>query len=83
MTGKGTCSIKGCHRPVRAAGRCGTHYERRRKGEHALLPIRSYNLGKKCFVEGCDKPAISLGFCRAHYQRNRRARVRRGVPTRD
>jgi hypothetical protein len=76
LAGEGTCSIKDCGRAVHAKGLCITHYNRRRKGEQMLAPIKPYLHVRLCSITGCDEPTIALGLCSAHYQRHRRAEAR-------
>lgn len=71
-----TCMVACCDRPVRHAGLCTGHYERKRKGQDLNSPIRpkrpvASRRPALCRHEGCGKPAKTFGYCWAHYYRER------------
>ena len=75
---KGTCSVEGCERLVKARGWCDMHYQRWYKtGEHGdALPLKGRPVGA-CLVEGCDRAADrahggTRGICGMHYARWRK-----------
>lgn len=68
------CSILGCEKPVKTAGLCSMHAERKRVHGDPLRGAKSVR--GVCSVEGCEKPHIANGLCSAH---NRR-RFRHGSP---
>jgi hypothetical protein len=57
------CKVKGCKRPYRAKGYCGTHYRAWRRGD---LPKARY---KRCKKEGCAKPMVRRGYCEEHVKK--------------
>lgn len=55
-----------CGRPASAAGYCNTHYERIRRGQSDLGPIRLRT--DDCRLPNCGRTHYSRGFCAVHYQ---------------
>lgn len=69
-----TCTVDGCGAPLKAAGYCGKHYARKRRGTidlpHPRPRARRWN-PEHCTVHGCENTTVALGLCERHYRRNR------------
>jgi len=68
---QGHCYLEHCPRPAGAAGLCGTHYRRKRKGLPDWdAPVPLYmKRGTECAVEDCPEPVYAKGHCSMHYNR--------------
>lgn len=68
------CAVEGCEREYLAAGYCGLHYQRMKKG----LPLTPDRLvadrgGRaQCQVDGCESVSSAKGYCPVHYERWKR-----------
>lgn len=65
-----TCSIEGCHKPVKSRGWCDTHYHRwYRQGDADNPALSPPYRGSLCSVSPCQNLAIARGYCHRHYKR--------------
>lgn len=66
------CSVRGCDRPYRAKGLCGTHWLRAKKYGDPLKGAAK-QLPLTCEVDGCSSPTSArlngLALCNRHWQR--------------
>ena len=66
------CSIDRCGRLARARGLCGTHYNRRRRGEvnwDREISRQQKEHPESCTRSGCDRIYAQKGLCQMHYAR--------------
>jgi choline dehydrogenase-like flavoprotein len=65
---KGTCSVDGCARTVKARGFCHGHWRRwRNTGDPGPAEFRRYqSLPAVCVVDGCDRSPWAHGWCQMH-----------------
>lgn len=66
------CKAKGCKRPYRAKGYCGTHYHKWRRGELPKPRYKTCNYNAKKRKRGekkeCLKAVFRHGLCEEHYK---------------
>jgi hypothetical protein len=62
------CIVPDCRSPIKAAGLCGRHYERRRVHGDVTVDNRS-KPRKVCRIDGCHHYAVADGICQTHYSR--------------
>ena len=60
------CAIDGCKRPHTGRGLCGTHYMRKRRRGHAVLPVPVREL--PCTFKDCTNKQLARGLCGNHYR---------------
>lgn len=58
---KKPCAKRGCPRPSKTRGLCGTHYEAARKAGDFSSAV--------CSIGECARPVYARGWCRIHYRR--------------
>lgn len=58
------CKVDKCTEKYFAAGYCGMHYHRERRGAPLNTPKRGT---VKCMWPGCDENTRAKGFCNKHY----------------